>query len=220
MGGKTGINLSSAKNMVGAFWQPELVLIDTEVLKTLPEREYVAGLAEVIKYGVIQDADFFSYLEDHVFELKQRDPETLCTVVSRCCRLKADVVEADERETSGLRAILNYGHTFAHALEAASGYGELLHGEAVSIGMTCAARLAESMGRVDAELTSRQHALLQAAGLPVSVPDLDVDRLIELMQHDKKVEHGQLRFILPDRLGHVEIVEDVAEDLVRDAWMG
>lgn len=220
VGGKTGINLSSAKNMVGAFWQPQLVLIDTDVLGSLPERDYVSGLAEVIKYGMIQDEAFFAYLEDHVFELKQRDRETLCHVVSRCCQLKADVVEADERETSGRRAILNYGHTFAHALEAASGYGELMHGEAVSIGMVCAARLAESMDRIDSEVASRQHALLQAVGLPVAVPRLNVDHLIDLMMHDKKVEYGQLRFVLPDRIGHVELVDGVAEGLVRDAWSG
>jgi 3-dehydroquinate synthase len=220
VGGKTGINLSSAKNMVGAFWQPTSVLIDTDVLSTLPDRDYVAGLAEVIKYGVIQDPDFFDYLEQHIFELKSRDAETLRYVVSLCCRLKADVVEADERETTGRRAILNYGHTFAHALEAASGYGELMHGEAVSIGMVCAARLAESMGRIDGAVTSRQHALIQAVGLPVSVPDLKLDKLMDLMMHDKKVEYGRLRFILPNRLGNVELVSDVDPDLVRAAWTG
>lgn len=220
VGGKTGINLSSAKNMVGAFWQPQLVLIDTDVLASLPERDYVSGLAEVIKYGMIQDEEFFAYLEDHMFELKQRDSDTLCHVVSRCCQLKAEVVEADERETSGRRAILNYGHTFAHALEAASGYGELLHGEAVSIGMACAARLAESMGRIESDVTARQHALLQAVGLPVAVPQLSIDHLLELMMHDKKVEYGRLRFVLPTRIGHVELVDGVAEDLVRDAWSG
>ncbi len=220
VGGKTAINLSSAKNMVGAFWQPETVLIDTDVLKTLSERDYISGLGEVIKYGMIQDEEFFGYLEDHVFELKARDPETLCYVISRCCRLKADVVEADERETSGRRAILNYGHTFAHALEAASGYGELMHGEAVAIGMMCAARLAESLDRIDGTVTARQHALLQAVGLPVTVPDLGIDRLVELMMHDKKVEHGQLRFILPDRIGNVELVDGVSQELIRAAWTG
>lgn len=220
VGGKTGINLSAAKNMVGAFWQPEMVLIDIDVLKTLPDRDYVSGLGEVVKYGMIQDEDFFGFLEDHVFELKQRDSETLCEVVSRCCQLKADVVEADERETSGRRAILNYGHTFAHALEAASGYGELLHGEAVAIGMACAARLAESMDRIDSSVTARQHALLQAVGLPVAVPRLDIDQLLGLMMNDKKVEYGHLRFVLPDRLGNVELVDGVPQDLVRAAWMG
>lgn len=221
VGGKTGINLSNAKNMVGAFWQPLTVLIDTDVLKTLPARDYASGLAEVIKYGVIQDAEFFDYLERHIFELKSLDSQTLQYVVSKCCRLKADVVEADERETSGRRAILNYGHTFAHALEAASGYGEMLHGEAVSIGMMCAARLAELMGRIDSSVTARQHSLLQAVGLPVGVPiHLTLDRLMDLMMHDKKVEYGKLRFVLPDRLGNVELVGDVDPKLVREAWMG
>lgn len=220
VGGKTGINLSTAKNMVGAFWQPLTVLIDTNVLKTLPDRDYISGLAEVIKYGVIQDADFFDYLEEHLFELKSRDDETLQYVISRCCRLKADVVEADERETSGRRAVLNYGHTFAHALEAASGYGELMHGEAVSIGMMCASRLAESMGRIDAEVTAKQHSLLQAVGLPIAVPPMNVQDLMNLMMHDKKVEYGKLRFVLPDRLGNVELVSDVSPDLIEAAWAG
>ena len=219
VGGKTGINLSSAKNMVGAFWQPLTVLIDTDTLKTLPERDYTSGLAEVIKYGVIQDEEFFSYLEGHIFELKNRDPDTLGYVVQRCCQLKAEVVQADERETSGRRAILNYGHTFAHALEAASGYGELMHGEAVSIGMNCAAKLAESLEMVGTEFTTRQHALLQAIGLPLRVPpEMDIEQLTNLMMHDKKVEYGKLRFILPDRLGNVKLVSDVAPDLVRTAW--
>ncbi len=156
VGGKVGINLSGAKNMVGAFWQPLGVLIDTAVLGTLPRREYVSGLAEVVKYGVILDAEFFRYLEEHVAELNARQPAALRHVIARCCRLKADVVEADERETGGGRAVLNYGHTFAHALETVTGYGELLHGEAVAIGMMCAARLAERLGRVDAAFVERQ----------------------------------------------------------------
>ncbi len=215
VGGKTGINLASAKNMVGAFWQPLAVFIDTHVLATLPDREYRSGLAEVVKYGVILDADFFSYLEDHLAEINGRDDRVLQQVVSRCCRLKADVVEADEREESGLRAVLNYGHTFGHALEAITGYGQLLHGEAVSIGMLCASHLAEALGRIDSDTTRRQHDLLAALGLPVDLPDVDRDRMLALMQHDKKVEHGRLRFVLPTRMGHVELVDDVAESLVR-----
>ena len=217
VGGKTGINLSSAKNMVGAFWQPLAVFIDTHVLQTLPDREYASGLAEVIKYGVIQDADFFAYLEQHVAQLNRRDDQTLRKVVSQCCRLKAEVVEADERETSGRRAILNYGHTFAHALEAATGYGQLLHGEAVSIGMLCASRLAAALGRIDVDMTRRQQAILQAVGLPVTVPETDPDKLLDLMMHDKKVQHGKLRFVLPDRIGHVELVDGVDPNLVRAA---
>jgi 3-dehydroquinate synthase len=215
VGGKVGINLASAKNMAGAFWQPIRVLIDPLVLHTLPDREYQAGLAEVIKYGVIMDAEFFALLEDHVEEIHARDPGLLKTIISRCCQLKAQVVEQDERETTGLRAILNYGHTFCHAFETVTNYGRFLHGEAVAIGMMCAARLAESMGRIDQQLISRQAALLTACNLPLTVSDIDPEALLAAMQHDKKVEHGKLRFVLPTRMGHVELVDNVSLDLVR-----
>jgi len=209
VGGKVGINLPGAKNMVGAFWQPLNVLIDVDTLKTLPDREYRSGLAEVVKYGVILDAEFFAYLETNVDELNNRDPEVLIEIVTKSCRLKADVVEADERETLGLRAVLNYGHTFAHAFESSCGYGELLHGEAVSIGMLCASRLAERLGRIDAQATRRQFDLLAALQLPVDVPDADHQELLAIMQRDKKVEHGRLRYILPSKIGAVELVGDV-----------
>lgn len=211
VGGKVGINLPNAKNMVGAFWQPSAVLIDTQVLTTLPEREYCAGLAEVVKYGVILDAGFFDYLEQHLEGVKRRDDKVLVHVVRRCCELKADVVQQDEREETGLRAVLNYGHTFCHALEAVTGYEKLLHGEAVSIGMLCASRLAERMDRVDQHFTKRQFDLLHALGLPTTVPDVDHKALLAAMRHDKKVQHGRLRFVLPVRMGHVELVEDVDE---------
>ena len=220
VGGKVGINLASAKNMVGAFWQPRGVMIDIAALDTLPDREYRAGLAEVVKYGVIMDAEFFDYLEHHVDEINMRNHEVLTHIVTRCCRLKADVVENDEREETGLRAILNYGHTFCHGLEAATGYGELLHGEAVAIGMVCAARLAQSLGRIGASLGERQRNLLTALNLPVTVPDVDHDQLLSIMRRDKKVEHGKLRFVLPSRLGHVELVGDVEEAQVRAALVG
>lgn len=212
VGGKVGVNLPTAKNMVGAFWQPLGVLIDTAVLDTLPAREYRAGLGEVVKYGVILDAEFFAYLEQHADDLNARIPEVLRYVIARCCRLKADVVEQDERETTGLRAVLNYGHTFAHAIEAEAGYGQFLHGEAVSIGMLAASRLAERLGRVDATLTARQDRLLQRLGLPTALPDLDPALLLAAMQTDKKVAHGRLRFVLPTRMGNVELVGDVPED--------
>ncbi len=213
VGGKVGINLPGAKNMVGAFWQPRGVLIDTDVLATLPDREYRAGLAEVIKYGVILDAEFFEYLETHRALISARDADVLAHVVARSCELKAQVVVEDERETSGRRAVLNYGHTFAHAIEAVAGYGELLHGEAVAIGMACAARLAERLKRVNRAFVERQNRLLSDVGLPLRVPEsLDHDELVAAMQHDKKVEHGRLRFVLPARLGHVEIVADVSPD--------
>ncbi|MBW3600053.1 MAG: 3-dehydroquinate synthase [Planctomycetes bacterium] len=217
VGGKVGVNLPGAKNMVGAFWQPLGVLIDTATLATLPDREYRAGLGEVVKYGVILDAEFFAWLESHVAEINRRDAAALEHIITRCCRLKADVVEADERETIGLRAVLNYGHTFCHAIEAVTGYGEYLHGEAVAIGMMCAARLAASLGRIDQSLVVRQRELLAALRLPLETPSVDDDALLAAMQHDKKVEHGRLRFILPTRLGHVELVGDVAPELARAA---
>jgi len=212
VGGKVAVNLPGAKNMVGAFWQPRGVLIDTEVLETLPLREYRAGLGEVVKYGVILDADFFRYLEDNLEAINRRDPEVLRHILARCCELKADVVQADEREETGLRAVLNYGHTFCHAIEALTGYGTYLHGEAVAIGMLCASRLAERLGRIDRQTTERQRALLLALGLPVDLPDLDRDQFVAAMQRDKKVEHGRLRFVLPRRMGHVELVGDVPAD--------
>ncbi len=189
--------------MVGAFWQPLGVLIDTSVLATLPDREYRAGLAEVVKYGVILDAQLFDYLERHTSEINSRDGGVLEHVILRCCRLKADVVEADEREETGGRAVLNYGHTFAHAFEAIAGYGTLLHGEAVAIGMVCAARLSQRIGQLAGRDASRQERLLAALGLPTQVPALDRAALLGAMTRDKKVEHGRLRFVLADRIGHV-----------------
>jgi len=212
VGGKVGINLPGAKNMVGAFWQPEGVLVDVDVLTTLPDREYRAGLAEVVKYGVILDAEFFAYLEQSVDVINAKDPAVLRHIIERCCRLKADVVEHDERETTGLRAVLNYGHTYAHAFEAAGNYGELLHGEAVSIGMMCAARLAMRMKHVDHDFVTRQLVLLEALELPTGTPNYDRDELLALMRRDKKVDGGQLRFVLPSKMGHVEIVKDVRGD--------
>jgi len=217
VGGKVGINLPEAKNMVGAFKQPMGVLVDTATLDTLPDREYRAGLAEVVKYGVILDANFFAELEASADAIDRHDPDVLVRVVGRCCRLKADVVEQDEFETKGLRAVLNYGHTFAHAFEALSGYGEVLHGEAVAMGMLCASRLAERLGRVDASVTGRQQRLLERLRVPTAPPALEPDRILETMMHDKKVEHGRLRFVLPSRLGHVELVADVPEEHVRAA---
>lgn len=215
VGGKVGVNLPGAKNMVGAFWQPLGVLIDTEVLSTLPDREYRSGLAEVVKYGVILDAEFFEFLEHHVSELNRRDAAVLRQVVARSCQLKAWVVSQDEREETGLRSVLNYGHTFAHAIEALTGYSGLLHGEAVAIGMMCASRLAEHVGRIDASLTLRQRQLLAALRLPVAVPpQLDAGAIVRAMSHDKKTEHGRLRFVLPSRLGQVELVGDVPEAAV------
>jgi len=218
VGGKVGINLPAAKNIVGAFWQPAGVLIDLDCITTLPEREYRAGLAEVVKYGVILDVDFFAYLEQHISRLNSRDSQALEHVVARSCQLKADVVQRDEREETGARAALNYGHTFCHAIEAVTGYNRFLHGEAVAIGMACASRLAHSLGRIDRAVTERQEALLDQLRLPTELPtDLDPQALLSAMQYDKKSEQGRLRFILPRRLGEVEMVANVPEQEVRNA---
>jgi 3-dehydroquinate synthase len=214
VGGKVGINHPRGKNLIGAFYQPLGVVIDTQTLATLPERDFRSGLAEVVKYGVILDAEFFAFLESHVEEINRREPATLDAVVARCCRLKADVVEQDEEERTGLRAVLNYGHTFAHAFESLSGYGRLLHGEAVSIGMVYAAELACRLRRVDGDFRDRQRALLAAFGLPVALPAdcrWEASAVLERMRLDKKSAAGQLRFVLPTRIGHVELVDGVSE---------
>lgn len=216
VGGKTGINLPTAKNMVGAFWQPSLVLIDSDVLSTLPDRSYLSGLAEVVKYGVIDDADFFQWLEINALPLVNRQSEAVRYAIEKSCQSKARVVGEDERETSGRRAILNYGHTFAHAIEATCGYGKLLHGEAVSIGMEMAARLAQELGLVEDDLLERQTRLLQKFRLPVVLPEADPDQMLPVMMRDKKVEHGKLRFILPSKIGSVDLVGDVDQQLVRE----
>lgn len=218
VGGKVGVNHPQAKNLIGAFHQPVGVVIDTDALVTLPDREFRSGLAEVVKYGVILDADFFAYLEEQAAAIGRREPAVLRQIIARSCRLKADVVEQDEYETTGLRAVLNYGHTFGHAFEALCGYGALLHGEAVAIGMVYASRLAERLGRIDAAATARQVALLEACGLPRALPEgtsLRPDEVIERMLLDKKAAAGRMRFILPTRIGHVELVDSVPEQEVR-----
>ncbi|AMV28284.1 3-dehydroquinate synthase [Gemmata sp. SH-PL17] len=217
VGGKTGINHPKGKNLIGAFHQPAGVWIDLSYLDTLPEREFLSGLAEVVKYGVILDAEFFAYLEANAAAVRARTPQALAHIVSRSCRLKADVVEKDEHETTGLRAILNYGHTFAHAFETCGGYGSLLHGEAVSIGMECAARLAQKMELIGADFVGRQTKLLQALALPIVPPaQWPTDEFIAVMRRDKKAVGGQMRFILPTQLGAVKLFDNVPEPLVRD----
>jgi 3-dehydroquinate synthase len=200
--------------MIGAFHQPIGVLIDTSTLDSLPDREYRSGLAEVVKYGVILDSEFFDYLENHVEQINSRDPDTLRHVIAECCRLKAKVVELDEFEVTGVRASLNYGHTFGHAFEALAGYGELLHGEAVSIGMIYASRLAERRKLIPAEVTQRQISLLKALHLPVALPcsvSFSTNEILDRMKLDKKTVAGSLRFILPTQLGSVRVFADVPE---------
>jgi 3-dehydroquinate synthase len=209
VGGKTAVNLPAVKNIVGAFWQPSAVVIDTATLDTLPDRDFYSGLGEIVKYGVIADETFFSYLEGNVKALVHRDATVLQAAIRRSCEIKSEVVADDERETTGRRAILNYGHTFAHALESACGYGALLHGEAVSIGMMMAAELAVALGRWSSRDVDRQRDLLIQCRLPVDFSGPTADELIELMQTDKKVEYGKLKLVLPTRMGQVESVADV-----------
>lgn len=203
VGGKTGVNLPQAKNMVGAFWQPQSVIIDIDVLNTLDDRNYRAGLAEVIKYGLIMDEDLFGRIESQMDAILNREPEIVSELIQRCCQCKADVVAEDEKETSGRRAILNYGHTVGHAIEAVYGYGEYLHGEAISIGMVAEAEMAKALGMVDAAFCERQRAIFESAGLPVLCPAGREPELIEAMTRDKKVASGKLNFILPTKLGDV-----------------
>jgi 3-dehydroquinate synthase len=201
VGGKTGINHPLGKNMIGAFYQPQLVVCDLDTLKTLPARELSAGLAEVIKYGPIADMAFLDWIEAHLDALLARDPVALAHAVRRSCEIKAWVVGQDERE-AGLRAILNFGHTFGHAIEAGLGYGEWLHGEAVGCGMVMAAHLSHKLGLVDAAFVERLTQLVKKAGLPIVGPQLDAKdnagRYLELMRLDKKSEAGDIRFVVID----------------------
>ncbi|MDD2609285.1 MAG: 3-dehydroquinate synthase [Giesbergeria sp.] len=217
VGGKTAINHPLGKNMIGAFYQPQLVLCDLSTLNTLPVRELSAGLAEVIKYGPIADMAFMDWLETHIDALLARDVPALAHAVRRSCEIKAWVVGQDERE-SGLRAILNFGHTFGHAIEAGMGYGAWLHGEAVGAGMVMAAELSCRLGLVDAALVARLTALVQRAGLPVRGPVLDAadnaGRYLELMRVDKKAEGGEIRFVLIDGPGQA-VVRAAPDALVR-----
>ncbi len=205
VGGKTAINHPLGKNMIGAFYQPQRVLCDLDVLKTLPDRELSAGLAEIIKYGPIADMAFLDWIEDNMDALIARDADALAHAVRRSCEIKALVVGQDERE-SGMRAILNFGHTFGHAIEAGMGYGAWLHGEAVGCGMVMAARLSAALGLVDAAFVERLTVLVRRAGLPTVAPVLDakdnVARYLELMRVDKKSEGGSIKFVVIDRPGH------------------
>ena len=214
VGGKTGINHPLGKNMIGAFYQPRAVLADTDTLATLPARELSAGLAEVIKHGAILDAAFFDWIEANIGKLMARDPQALSHAIARSCEIKADVVRKDERE-GGLRAVLNFGHTFGHAIEAGLGYGEWLHGEAVGCGMVMAADLSQRLGFIDAAAVERVRALVAAAGLPTAAPDLGEARWIELMEVDKKNEGGAIKFILLKPLGSPSITS-VPPELLRD----
>jgi 3-dehydroquinate synthase len=211
VGGKTAINHPAGKNLIGAFHQPLAVIADTDTLASLPARELAAGLAEVIKYGMIRDRGFFDWLEGNLPRLLAREPEALAYAIERSCANKAEVVALDERE-DGVRALLNFGHTFGHAIEAGVGYGSWLHGEAVAAGMALATRLSRQLGLVDEETTHRVCALLDAAGLPVNPPELGLERYLDLMGHDKKVRDGRLRFVLLRRIGEAFVTDEVTRD--------
>lgn len=211
VGGKTAVNHPLGKNMIGAFYQPQLVLIDTLCLQTLPAREFAAGMAEVIKYGIMWDGDFFQWLENNVSALKRLDSEALAYAISRCCEIKADVVSQDETE-QGVRALLNLGHTFGHAIEAEMGYGNWLHGEAVAVGMVLAAKTARSLGLINESIVCRIMQLLQEFDLPVSAPEsMGFDSFIQHMRRDKKVLAGQIRLVLPTAIGRADIFSQVPE---------
>ncbi|KAB8315305.1 3-dehydroquinate synthase [Tolypothrix campylonemoides VB511288] len=217
IGGKTGVNHPQGKNLIGAFHQPRLVLIDPEVLKTLPMREFRAGMAEVIKYGVIWDAELFAEMEasKRLDQLRYVKPELIESILTRSCQAKADVVSKDEKE-AGLRAILNYGHTIGHAVESLTGYKVVNHGEAVAIGMVAAGQIAVELGMWQKEETERQDALIEKAGLPTKLPaGVDIEAIIESLQLDKKVKAGKVRFILPTQIGVVTITDEVPSDTIR-----
>jgi 3-dehydroquinate synthase len=214
VGGKVAVNHPRGKNLIGAFHQPRLVLIDPETLRTLPEREYRSGLAEVVKTGAALNADLFASLESGLDALRRRDPDLLEAVVAACCAEKARIVEQDEREETGVRMVLNYGHTVGHALEALSGYRRWLHGEAVAIGMAAAGRLAVRLGWTDARTADRQEALLLGVGLPVRFTGIDPRQVADALRHDKKARDGRVPFVLLRTMGRAELCHDVPMETV------
>ena len=212
VGGKTGVNHAMGKNLIGAFHQPQQVVIDLATLATLPARDYAAGLAEIIKYGLIRDAGFFAWLIDNVEALKRREAAALAFAIERSCAIKAAVVAADERE-GGVRAHLNFGHTFGHAIERIQGYGDWLHGEAVAAGMVLASRLSVLRGGLDAEVVDQLTAFNESVGLPVAPPaDVTAQAMLEAMGSDKKVSGGKVRYIVLSQLGEAVVAENVTED--------
>jgi 3-dehydroquinate synthase len=215
IGGKTGVNHPKAKNLIGAFYQANLVIIDTCTLTELPAREFRGGLGEVVKYGVIMDADLFEQLETRQSEVLKQDSEIVDRIVGRCAELKLQVVGEDERE-SGPRMVLNYGHTIGHAIEAATKYEALLHGEAVAIGMSGAAQIAVALGKLDEASCQRLQVLLKALGLPYAARGLPWERVRDAMSLDKKTRSGRISWVLPTAIGAVEITKDVPDGVVDD----
>jgi 3-dehydroquinate synthase len=217
VGGKTGVNHALGKNMIGAFYQPRAVIADTSTLNTLPERELCAGLAEIIKYGLIRERPFFDWIDDNLDALLRRDPQALAHAIEVSCQTKADVVAADERE-SGQRALLNFGHTFGHAIENGMGYGQWLHGEAVGAGMAMAARMSHILGWLNSEQTESVINQIRRAKLPVHAPaEMNIDQFLELMAVDKKVLDGVLRLVLLKDIGKAVVTNDYTESQLREA---
>jgi len=217
VGGKTGVNHRLAKNMIGTFWQPRLVWIDVRTLRTLPRREFLAGLAEVIKYGVIHDAALFSFLEENRERILEMQDDALTHIIMRSCEIKAEVVSQDERE-SGIRAVLNYGHTIGHALETVTSYGKYLHGEAIAAGMCIEAKIAHLMGILDGAALKRIRSLIEAYELPASAPENDdFEGFLSTMQLDKKTVGGELTFILPEQIGTVRMQKGMPAEIIRRA---
>lgn len=220
VGGKTGINLPHGKNLVGAFYQPKAVIASLDTLNTLPRREFASGMAEVIKYGLIRDPDFFAALETSADALLALDEALLTRVIARCCEIKAEVVREDERETSGVRAELNFGHTLGHAIERVAGYGDYLHGEAIAIGMVYAARLSARQRGFPPEAVDRLEALFRRFGLPTEAPDLEWPALRGAMRVDKKTVSSVTRFVLADDIGRVAVGCEVPDEVLAEVWHG
>lgn len=215
VGGKTAVNHPLGKNMIGAFYQPQSVIIDINCLATLPEREFAAGMAEVIKYGIIYDADFFHWLDENANDIKAKKPQAIIYMIKRCCEIKAEVVAQDEKE-HGIRALLNLGHTFGHAIEAEQGYGNWLHGEAVGAGMVLAAKTSLILGMVSVAQVEQITLLIKRFNLPLTAPEeMTYEHFAKHMQLDKKVLNGQLRLILPTSVGSSEVFSDVSEAVLR-----
>ncbi len=214
VGGKTGVDLNEGKNLIGAFWQPAAVFVDTKVLETLPGRELLCGFAEVVKYGMISDEKFFEYLENNIDGIKQKKCEVYEYIIGKCCSIKADIVSQDERENSS-RAILNFGHTFGHAIETVSSYSKYRHGEAVAIGMLMACELGVILGSIDSTVKRRLQKLLQSLSLQEKAEGLNPKSILDAMSRDKKVKNGKINFIIPDtKIGQVKILNGVDNNLL------
>jgi 3-dehydroquinate synthase len=216
VGGKTGIDLSHGKNLVGAFWQPKLVVIDPSTLNTLSKRELLSGLGEVVKYGIIQDKELFIHISKNIEKILNIDLKMYCSIIARCCWLKADVVKKDELET-GIRGILNYGHTFGHAIESVTKYAKYTHGEAISIGMNMAAKTAEYLRYIDEETIDKLRNLFDALGLPKKAEGVNVDEIYTAMFKDKKASAGKIKYVIPTKIGNVELISGIDEKVIKDS---